>query len=382
MSSLSYGYVEIDELSSSKTFTIKNRGQKHLKISSVTINPASMAEKIVISPTASSLAGTILGPDETVVVTARVEPKDFGNTSISLTVSARGLSEADAIAAGIDSEFTAPSWSKSANLTVQAIVSDGDAGFYESTGANLSTAYSFGPITTIGRYERTIRVKKVSGSGPVFINSINEVYLASTWSITAGSHTFPISLRNVGDYYDFKLTATPLEASALHTSIHSFSYYELGQNKTQVFGMNGKSDPQQLSFYASGKNPGEAYNHGTVGVQGGTTYRKGVICTVENTGDIPLNILDTWITTSSSGGSTRSKTLNLGSSYGNWSITADIEGQEVPPGRVRAFIAWVENPNSTSSTATNPISEVYAFVETDSDTNSIQKIKIIAEIVR
>lgn len=384
MSSLRYGYVEIDKLSDAKTFTIKNRGQKHLKITSVSIGgPLMQKDSVTISPTASSLAGRILAPDESVVVTARVEPKDFGTVTIELLVSARGLTEADAISAGIDSEFISPSWSKSATLPIQAIVSNGDASFYELDGSTaLDTSYDFGRINSRGLYQRYVRVKKVSGSGPVIINGWGTSYTSAGLAVTTGSVSLPVRLSNVGDYRDFVITLEPTAAAEIHTCIASFDYYELGKSKTHVYAMYGSSEPQQLSFYAYGKNPGEAYNHGTVGVQGGSTYRKGVVCTVENNGDIPLNILDTWITTSSTGSGSRSKTLSLGNIYGSWSIASDIEGIEVPPGLTRAFIVWVENPNSTSSTATNAIVEVYAFVQTDSDTNPMQKIKIIAEIVR
>lgn len=388
-SALTFGYVDKDEYTSSKTFTIRNRGLKPLKLTGVSITPKSLEDQVSVEPALSELSGMILGTDEYVTVTVRIAPKDFELFSVDLNVRASGLTEAEAISGGIDLGLTAPGWSKSQGLSVRASVSSGDSKFYDESGNVIETltSYSFGRVTSRGIYRKTYRVKKTRGKGPVIINGwdVNSGPGIPSWSVTkqtfASSSEFPVMLTNIGDYKDFTIDVKPLASSGGHIGSVSFNYYELGQTKLAQFSLTGATSPRQLKYYAADKNPGETYNTGPVGLSGTATSRKGVICVVENLGDVPLSITDTWITTSSTGAGVRLKRLNMGFDDGNWSITADVDGNQVPPGLTRAFVVWVENPN-VANIFINTVTTVYAFVETDSNTNPIQRIKIVAEIVK
>jgi len=390
-SSLTFGYVNKDESSPSKTFTIRNRGQKHLKLTRVSISPTSLKDKVSVTPSLTDLSGMIIGPDGYVTVTTRVSPSDFDVFKVDLKVQASGLTEAEAIAEGIDVEYTAPSWTNTQGLTVVAAVSSGDASFYDTAGNTISatTVYDFHRVTSTGMYTKTYRIKKVSGKGPVIINSwnVNSGTGTPVWSVTKQTFTnstdFPITISSVGDYKDFTIRVQPTSDSEMHSGAVSFDYYEYGQTKLAVFGIKGSTNPQQAKCYGYGLAPTDVLDFGQISQ--GSDDKVSNVVQIENVGDLPLNVSDVWLSTSSSGSGTRHTSID-GGNNDTWRVLS--VPSSVSPGRIGGFFVQVENTNThvtlyDGGTATYyPTSEVYVHIESNSDTNPINHVKMKAKIVK
>jgi len=389
-SSLTFGYVDKDENSPSKTFTIKNRGQKHLKLTRVSITPTSLKDKVTVTPSLTDLSGMIIEPDGYVTVTVRVAPTDFDVFKVDLKVQASGLTEAEVDATGIESRFAAPGWSSTQGLSVVAAVSSGDGDFYDTSGNIMvsTSPYDFHRVSSTGMHRMTFRVKKNRGTGPMIINSWSLSSGTGTpkWSVTKQTYTnsseFPITLNNNGDYKDFTIRVQPTDASEMHSGAVTFSYYELGQTKSKAFALMGRTIAQQANCYGYLLSVGETVDLGQVGQ--GSTNRASAIIYVENVGDMPLNVSDIWLSTSPSSGGTRRTSID-GGNNDTWRVVTTVS--KVNPGLAGGFVVQVENTNTRvtlydGGVTRYPTSDVYVYIESDSDTGPIQRVKMQAKIVK
>jgi hypothetical protein len=314
--SIDHSYVDMDVESGEKTFTIRNKGFKPLRIVSVSQENQSFH----YTPSLTDIIGTVIEPDGAYTVTSKVQLDKQGQQSDTVTITASGLTEE------IDPD-RASSWTGSSRMTAVAIVTDATLSIKQNTSLGFKDVSTFTFPSIKLNETKTLKVylSKKSGKFPLKISSVTPVSVSSIgWDVTVSSGKLYTSTTSIGGAF----TGSTLRLPRLFDKTTEVAEYTItvkgkapsealrgridivsnagGKTGTTSISLSGSMSNGETSLYRTGQGVESEYNFGTI-ARGSS---KTVSFTIENIGGYYNTVDIIKMSTSSTGASTYSKDKN------------------------------------------------------------------------